>query len=88
MWVWLVIWNRIADHMFRLVYTTKIMHIGSELICTVYVGTEFALTAIHFEFAFSQSTSIGGLKPVWGWIVCAYEVMWVRYICMISNLKK
>ena len=42
----------------------KIMCIGSELICIIYVHTECSLTAIRIECAFSQFTSIGGLKPV------------------------
>ena len=40
----------------------KVMRIGSELIRIVCVHTECALTAIHIECAFSQSTFIGGLK--------------------------
>ena len=35
---------------------------NSKLICIATVHTECALTATPFEFAFSQSTSIGGLK--------------------------
>ena len=46
------------------IYTMKIMRIGSKSIRIVSVRTECALTAIHIECAFSQSTSIGGLKPV------------------------
>ena len=42
----------------------KIMRIESELIRTTCVHTECALTAILIECAFSQSTFIGGLKPV------------------------
>ena len=51
----------------------KVMRIGGELIRIVCVHTECALTAIRIECAltairiecaFSQSTSIGGLKPV------------------------
>ena len=38
--------------------------IKSELIRIACVHTECALTAIRIEFAFSQSTSIGGLKPI------------------------
>ena len=45
--------------------TTKIMRIKIELIRIVSIHTECALTAIRFESAFSQSTSIGGLKQ-WG----------------------
>ena len=48
----------------RRVHTMKVMRIGSELIRIVCVHTECALTAIRIECAFSQSTSIGGLKPV------------------------
>ena len=48
----------------RRVHTMKVMHIGRELICIACVHTECALTAICIEFALSQSTSIGGLKPV------------------------
>ena len=40
----------------------KVMHIGCELIHIVCIHTECALTAIRIEWAFSQSTSIGGLK--------------------------
>ena len=42
----------------------KIMCIGSELIRIVCIHTECALTAIRFECAFSQSTSIDDFKPV------------------------
>ena len=42
----------------------KIMRIESKLICITCVHTECALTAILIECAFSQTTSIGGLKPV------------------------
>ena len=48
----------------RRVHTMKVMCIESELICIVCVLTECALTTIHIECAFSQSTSIGGLKSV------------------------
>ena len=47
----------------RPVHITKIMCIKSELIRIVTVHTECALTAICFEFTFSQSTSIDSLKP-------------------------
>ena len=50
------------DTLLRPVHTTKIMRIKSELIRIVTVHTECTLTAIWFEFTFSQSTSIGGLK--------------------------
>ena len=53
-----------AGIILRRVHTMKVMRIGSELIRIVYVHTECALTAIRIECAFSQSTSIGGLKPV------------------------
>ena len=49
---------------YRRVHTMKVMRIGGELIRIVCVHTECALTAIRIECAFSQSTSIGGLKPV------------------------
>ena len=42
----------------RCVHTMKVMHIGSKLTCIVCVHTEYALTAVHIECAFSQSTSI------------------------------
>ena len=42
----------------------KVMCIGIELNCIVCIHTECALTAIRIEFAFSQSTSMGGLKSV------------------------
>ena len=48
----------------RRVHTMKVMRIGSELICIVCVHTECTLTAIRIESAFSQSSSIGGLKTV------------------------
>ena len=41
---------------------SKLIRIGSKLIRIVCVHTECALTAIRIECAFSQSTSIGGLK--------------------------
>ena len=56
--------KRTTDSYLRLIHTMKVMHIGSELICIVCVHTECALTAIRIECAFSQSTSIGALKPV------------------------
>ena len=53
---------------YRLVHTMKntmkVMHIGSKLIHIVCVHTECALIAIQIECAFSQSTSMDGLKPV------------------------
>ena len=42
----------------------EVIRIGNKLIRIVCVHTECALTAIHIEWAFSQSTSIGGLKPL------------------------
>ena len=51
-----------ALNMIRLIHTMKVMRIGSELIHIVCVHTECALTTIRIECAFSQSTSIGGLK--------------------------
>ena len=48
----------------RRVYTIKGMLIGSELIHNACVHTKYALTAIHIECSFGQSTSIGGMKPV------------------------
>ena len=55
--------NIVIQRFIRLVHTMKIMHIESELIRITCVHTECALTAICIECAFSQSTSIGGLKP-------------------------
>ena len=52
-------------HMLRHVNTIKMMSIRSKLICIVWVHTECILTTICFEGAFSQSTYIGSLKPVW-----------------------
>ena len=49
----------------RPVHTTKIMRIKCKLIRIVTVHTKCALTAIRFEIAFNQSTSIGGLKADW-----------------------
>ena len=57
----------------------KIMCIESKLICIICVHTKCALTAIYFECAFSQSTSIGGLKPVWMWITLWCEIIRVLY---------
>ena len=58
----------------------KVMRIGGELIRIVCVHTECALTAIRIECAFGQSTSIGGLKPVWRRIASSPELMRVLYI--------
>ena len=54
----------VLEYHIRYVHTIKEMRIGGELIRIVCVHTECALTAIRIECAFSQSTSIGGLKPV------------------------
>ena len=54
----------VINHTLRHAHTMKVMRIGSKLICIVCVHTECALTEIHIECAFSQSTSKGGLKPV------------------------
>ena len=59
----------------------KVKCIEGELICIVYVYTECALTAIRIECAFSQSTSIGGSKPVWRRIESLPQLMRVLYIC-------
>ena len=48
----------------------KIMHIGNELICIV---------CGHIECAFSQSTSISGLKSVWRWIALSSKIMQMLY---------
>ena len=48
----------------RAVHTMKIMRIKFESIRISSIHTESALTAMRIQFAFSQSTSIGGLKPV------------------------
>ena len=48
----------------RTVYTTKIMQIKFKSIRIMRIYTEAALTAMWIQFAFSQSTSIGGLKLV------------------------
>ena len=50
--------------LYFIVHTMKLMHIGSELIRSVCVHTECALTTIRTECAFDQFTSIGGLKLV------------------------
>ena len=55
------------------------MHTGTKLICIVCVHTECALTAIRIECAFSQSTSIGGLKSVWRWIGSWRKIFQVLY---------
>ena len=67
---------------YRRVHNMKVMCIESELICIVYIHTECALTTIRIEWAFSQSISIGGLKPVWKWIASWREIMQVLYFCM------
>ena len=48
----------------KCVYSMKVMSIGKQLIHTVCVHTECTFTGIYIECAFSQSTSIGDLKPV------------------------
>ena len=48
----------------RAVHTMKIMRIKFESIRIASIHTEAALTAMRIRFTFSQSTSIGGLKPV------------------------
>ena len=47
-----------------MVHTPKIMCIESELNDMVAVHAECALATVRFDFAFSKSTSIGGLKVV------------------------
>ena len=42
----------------------KIMRIKLESICIASINTEAALIVMQIQFAFGQSTSIGGLKPV------------------------
>ena len=64
----------------RPVHTMKVMHIEDELICIVYFHAECALTSIRIECTFSQSTSIGGLKPVWKRIESLPQLMQVLYI--------
>ena len=59
----------------------KVMHIEGELIRIVCICTECALTAIRIECAFSQSTSIGGLKLVWRRIESLPQLIRVLYIC-------
>ena len=54
--------QRNTDWRTRRVHTMKVIRIGSELSIVCVQHTECALTAIHIECAFSQSTSIGGLK--------------------------
>ena len=66
----------------------KIMCIGNELICIACIHTECALTAIHFECAFSQSTSISGLVPVWRQIASSCEIMQVLHSYVIDCMKK
>ena len=48
---------KLTDSNLRRVHTMKVMCIGSELICIVYIHTECIITAIHIECAFGQSTS-------------------------------
>ena len=61
----------------------KIMRIKIELIRIAGVHTETGLTAIRIECAFSQSTCIGGLKPVWD--QSSYYVV-LRVCCYICAL--
>ena len=42
----------------------KVIHIGSELIHIVCIHTGCALTTIHTECAFGQSSSIGSFEPL------------------------
>ena len=74
-----------ALNMIRLVHTMKVMRISSELIHIVCVHTECALTTIHIECAFSQSTSIGGLKA--DCIITGINVG-VIYSCVIDCVGK
>ena len=60
----------------------KVMDIGSKLIHVVCVYTKCALITIHIKFAFSQSTSIGDLKPIWRWIAPSQKLMQVLYTCI------
>ena len=53
----------------------KVMCIGSESICIVSAHTEYALTVIRIECAFSQTSIIGGLMLVWRQIASSYEIM-------------
>ena len=70
----------------------KIMCIESELICITCVHTECALIAIHIECAFSQFTSIGGLKPVSTELLRLHHcpiIYYVRhYNCAISESSR
>ena len=63
----------------------KVMRIGSELIRIVCVHTECALTTIHIEYAFGQSTSIGGLKA--NCIIMRINAG-VIYSCVIDCVRK
>ena len=64
------------------------MRIKSELIRIVTVHTECALTAIRFEFTFSQSTSIGGLKPDSLQITSFSRYCACSYICAIEQISE
>ena len=68
------------------------MRIESELICITCVHTECALTAIRIECAFSQFTSIGGLKPVLTELVRLHHhpvIYYARqYNCAISKSNR
>ena len=61
------------------------MCIGSELIRIVCVHTECALAAIYIKCAFSQSTSIGGLKA--DCIITGINAD-VMYSCVIDCVGK
>ena len=53
-----------VEPLYRPVRTTSIMCIkANQLIRIISAHTECTLTAIRFESAFSQSTSLDGLKP-------------------------
>ena len=60
--------THVKNERHRCVHTMKVMCIESELFCIVCVHTECALTITRIECAFSQSTSIDGLKLVWKWM--------------------
>ena len=69
----------------RRVHTMQVMLIGSKLICIVYVHSECALTAIHIECSFSQSTSIGSLKVN---CIMTWNNAGVIFLCVIGYVKK
>ena len=80
------------SYVIRLVRTMKIMHIESELIRITCIHTECALTTICIECAFSQSTSIGGLKPASIELVRLHHravIYYARhYNCVISKSSR